>query len=364
MKYAALFPIVISSNYNGATATLQVPLQNDVPVYPCRLHLREGGNRLASLAAVTNPGGITTDAEGFVYIVESTGQWIHRISPDGAHHPTWAVKTETNVIARASYGLAVHQGYLYLSYSNSGRVVKIDLKNPSAGETTVISGVTGVFGLAIREGFLYLSSYYYGKVIRVPVTATDVTYKSPTHDYCRVSGARGICFDSNGSLYVAAYGAGIIFRYNRKGPPVPAITGLPPYLTDISINSQNELYVSFNATTEGIRKYTPDLLSYSSPYHPPQEAAASLIWGLSLTPTDTLLVGAYNSNEIFTVSQELVISPTIVRAQLGKRISSESFSAAACYPCTTGLVSPGETVENPALYVTAEPKQEQLLLWQ
>jgi hypothetical protein len=365
MNYAAPFPFIISSR--GATASLQQSLPGNRTTSLCRVPLQKKGTDLSSLATIPNPGGITTDAQGFIYITEATGPWIHRISPDGYHHATWAAKCETNAIARATYGLAVFQGFLYLSYSNSGRIVKIDLKNPAAGETTVLRGLVGSFGLAVHDGFLYIASYHSGKIIRVEATATNAVYKSTTHDYCRVSGARGICFDSHGALYVASYGAGTIFRYNRKGPPVAVITGLPVYVTDLRMNGQDELYISCNATTEGVRQYGADLASYSNP-HTLSQAAATLIWGISLTPADSLLVAAYNTNEVLGAVQHPALYPTHVHTQLGDAASPVSFSRPpsyiVCFFCRITLKPRSGQAEAPELssmHVILENDQIQLL---
>jgi sugar lactone lactonase YvrE len=365
MSYAAPFPFIISSK--GATASLQQSSPGNRTTALCRVPLQKKGTDLSALATIPNPGGITTDAQGFIYITEATGPWIHRISADGNHHRTWATKGETNGIARATYGLAVFQGFLYLSYSNSGKIVKIDLKNPAAGETIVLRGLVGAFGLAVYDGFLYIASYHSGQVIRLEATATNAVYKSTLHDYCRVSGARGICFDSQGALYIAAYGAGTIFRYNRKGPPVAVITGLPVYVTDLRMNSQDELYISFNSTTEGVRKYDAGLESYSNP-HTLSPAAAMLIWGISLTPGDSLLVAAYNANQLLGAIQHPALYPTHVHTQLGDAAALVSFSRPPSYiTCTSCKIAlkprsgPDEAPELSSMHLIIENDQIQLL---
>ena len=235
------------------------------------------------------PAGVAGDTDGNTYVVcadrDIETNYIYKICPDGTTDKQWAMVYKGEI-----YAMNIFQGFLYVSYfyldtdddTNMGLITKIDLANPSAGQTTVYSSVggEGLLSMAFKDGFLFVANYDKGKVLKINLTTAE------TIDYLLVESLFGICFDNNGNLFVASFDTGEILKYDGTDITT-VITGLVNP-SDVKIDQSGFLYVS-EYGSGGIKKYSPT--AYNSFVQVVPTGEENAIFGMNLAPNGSLVFG-------------------------------------------------------------------------
>ncbi|QNF33138.1 gliding motility-associated C-terminal domain-containing protein [Adhaeribacter swui] len=268
------------------------------PTLPSWLSLTQGQNTATQFGGtVEQPGGVAGDANGNIYVTQNEGTQIYKIQSDG---------TTTKWFNRGAgevYAMQIYQDYLYISYYNysTGKITKVNLNDPAAGETVVLPNVAGPLSIAIKDNYLYAALFNGGKIIKINPKTNTFT------DYLTIDNPFGIGFDNNGILYIAAYGSGKVFKYN--GTNLTEVLNGLTYPSDIKIDKNDNLYVS--SYGGGVRKYKPDLSSFV------QVSTNTQVWGMSLTPSGSLVFGDYSGNKILKLETGAVLSGTPKHSDVG-----------------------------------------------
>ena len=256
---------------------------------PAWLTLNNNGQSSATQfgGTIPQPGGISGDDVGNIYVTSLTTPTIYKIAPDGTT-ATWFTRQAGYV-----YGMYVYNNILYVSYyinNTTGRskITKINLANPAAGETDVyVSPTTNSVYLSMtyRAGFLYVAAYSQAKVVRINLANNAIS------DFVTgVSSPFGVGFNSQGILYIASYGMGAIYTFNpATNALTQVVTGLQSP-SDVKIDAYDNVYVS---GYQFVRKYTPTLSSFVTAY-----TAPGYVWGMSITPTGALVFGDNSANRV------------------------------------------------------------------
>lgn len=188
-----------------------------------------------SVARFTTPGGLAVDANGTVYVADTSLHVIRKITAEGVvttfagtpYTPAYADGTLASALFSYPRGIAIDTaGNLYITEIGNHLIRKI---TPS-GEVTTVAGTQGVpgsldgtginasfnkpDGIAVdANGNLYITDYMNNMIRKisplgvVTTLAGDVTPGGVdgVASAARFSGPMGISVDTNGNLYVAEY---------------------------------------------------------------------------------------------------------------------------------------------------------------
>ncbi|RDC58810.1 Ig-like domain-containing protein [Adhaeribacter pallidiroseus] len=266
------------------------------PTLPAWLSLTQGQNSATQFGGTINsPGGVAGDASGNIYVTSLSGNIIYKIHQDGTTS-SWFTRS-TGLV----YAMQVYQDYLYISNFSQNKITRVSLVNPSSGETDVITGISSPLSIGIKDDFLYAALYNGGKIIKINPTTKTFT------DYVSVNRAFGVGFDKNGSLYIASWDNQKVYKYNGANL-LDVLTGIAQ-ASDIKIDENDNIYVS--SSSGGVRKYKPDLSSYI------QVSANTSVWGMSLTPSGSLVFGDNGGNKILKLETGAVLSGTPKHSDVG-----------------------------------------------
>lgn len=261
-----------------------------------------------------NPGGVAGDAEGNYYVYqndygmysEASYSRIYKITPD-RKATLWATITHDNNNMEYgyswSYCMIIVDHYLYVSlyngyYENDNpAVIRLDMtqENPQA-ETVYSNSYAGILSMTYHDGYIYTANYWENKIGRIKVA--DNSYS----DYVtNINGPFGLGFTPDGTLLIASYIGGKVVKY-VDGQLSDAITGMS-YPSDVKIDKNGYVYVS--SATSNIRKYAPDLNSYTE-----IQSNGAYIYSMTLTPNGALVYSDIQHGYVYALQTGATLTGT------------------------------------------------------
>lgn len=190
-----------------------------------------------SAASLSGPSGLTTDVAGNLYISNSSGASVARVTPAGV------VNTYTATGLSDPYGLAfASDGTLYVANNGNGRVRKIGPGTTTGGTSSQLAVVGGFpNGIAVSSsGDIYVSD---GQSSILKVTPAGVVSTFATG----MVGPWQMAFDAAGDLYVANPGAqageGFVAKISPAGVTTVFLSGLNDS-RGLTFDNSGNLYVS------------------------------------------------------------------------------------------------------------------------
>ncbi|MBI4874531.1 MAG: hypothetical protein HY822_07855 [Acidobacteria bacterium] len=212
-----------------------------------------GDNGPATAALLWSPEKAITGPSGVIYISESEGHRIRRVSPSGVMTtfagtgtPGFAGDNDAATAAQLNgpTGMALDaQGNLYVADTRNGRIRRI---TPAGIITTVAGGAAGQQlsaprGLAFdAAGTLYITDSASGQLLQL-TTAGKLELIA-----VGLSSPGGIAVDSSGNLFIADSGHHVVQRLSVDGTSgVVAGSGVAGYAGDRGLATAPEARLSF-----------------------------------------------------------------------------------------------------------------------
>ena len=219
-------------------------------------------------------GGLTTDAEGYVYVSDSGNDRIQKFTPDGQFvekygMPSWQTTTDQDLAFYAPAGLAIdNTGYIYLADNGLSRIVKFansllfaNWGGPSRDEGKFYkpSGVaTG------SDGYLYVLDYGNDRVQKFTSDGKFIgKWGTNGQGLGEFAHPEGIAVDSSGYVYVADTSNHRIQKFTSDGDFIREWgtqgQGLGElfYPHGITVDGSGYVYVS-DTDNDRIQKFNPD----------------------------------------------------------------------------------------------------------
>jgi sugar lactone lactonase YvrE len=185
----------------------------------------------------SRPAGVVIDSAGNLFVVNLLTGVVNRITPSGV------VGNFASAPGYAS-GIAIGPGsYVYVSFYSDGTVKRV----PPGGGTmsTYVSNLSNPSGLCFdSQGNLYIANHNSNTVQVVSPTGVDSVFASG------FAGPVGLVFDGTGSLYVANRYSNSISKVTKEGT-------ITTYAHDIAVphslafDTNADLYVSESGATLG-----------------------------------------------------------------------------------------------------------------
>ena len=246
---------------------------------------------------IAGPGGIAVDNDGNIYIAELLGSSIYKITPSGEKI------TFATVNANAKYSLLVVESTLYISYYGLNKITKIDLNNPSAGETDFIASIINPTGMVVKDGYIYVAQYVPNKVSKINLSDSTVS------DY--VTGTVrpfSLGFASNGDLYIANYDDKYLSRYSNS-VLTTNIQVFAEHPTSIKIDKNDNIYVGTYGL--GVKKISSDLSTKTD------ISASGDVWGITFNSDEMLIWGVANENKVVKLETKTLLNGTPTNTEVG-----------------------------------------------
>ena len=291
------YAMTASDADNGATLTFSVKTGTTLPAW---LSLGTGSTSPTEIATgLGQLGGMAIDTNGNLYVAVLSGTTIYKITPAGVRSD-WAVVNASN-----KYGMLVEGDYLYISYWSLGKITRILLSNPGAGESDWKTGLgnNGPLSMTVRNGELYVATYGQGQIKKINMTTLAVS------NHVATASAFGLTFNSSGTLFIANYNDNYISKYEGTTltTNIKAIGASP---SDIKLDANNNLYVS-TGSGGGLKKISSDLATTTA-----IGATTDTIWGLSLDANGALAWGTAGG-KVYKLSTGAVLSGTPTNDHVG-----------------------------------------------
>ncbi|TDO19066.1 MBG domain-containing protein [Pedobacter duraquae] len=282
------------------------PLTITATTLPSWLTIAQGASTGTAIGTPTNGGsGVAVDAQGNLYIV--TSNQIYKITPAGVK-TLWATKT-----SGITYNLAINGNYLYIGYYGScGSLIKrMKLDDPAAGEEVVVNNanLSGGMGMTFRDGYMYFSAYSCRSIGRLNLTTLQ---SSVFASGLPNAGPWGLDFAENGDLYVAMMYTNTLIKFaaGTTTNPTTLLSGLPGAPSDVKIDKNGYVYVSFYGGSVGVRRYTKDLSSFIT-------VGSGDVLGMALSAQGTLSYATYSIGQAYKLETGAVLSGTPTHANVG-----------------------------------------------
>lgn len=227
-------------------------------------------------ASFNGPGGIATDAAGNIYVADTEGNVIRKITPDGTVTTlagTGAAGDDNGAPGTATFnkplGIAVdNTGFVYVTEEGSCLIRKIstsgNVSRFAGGNcgNTVGTTLTAMFshpqGLAVdRVGNIYVADYGNNRVCKIDA-AGKVTAFLRSNRFFNFQGLAGVALDSQGNLYVSDSGNNQIIKVEAGTNTISALTGENSGLNlplGVATDGNGNLYVA-NSNANNIVKVT------------------------------------------------------------------------------------------------------------
>jgi uncharacterized repeat protein (TIGR01451 family) len=325
-----------------------------------------GDGAPATSAQLSYPHGVSMDADGSLYIADTSNGRIRKVTPDGVIHTVAGTGLfgfsgdggpATSALLRQPQTVVVSDGSLYIADYNNGRVRKV---TPD-GVIHTVAG-TGSFGfsgdggpatsarfnaplgIAVEAGGnLYIADNYNGRVRKVtPDGVIQTVVGRDTNGFSGDGGPAasalfnspfGIAVDTAGNLYIADYmnnrvrkvtpdrvistvaGNGIFGFAGDGGPATSAQLRSP---TSVAVDAAGNLYIGDRGNNR-VRKVTPDGVirtiagdgseGFRGDGGPATSASlSSLIYGITVDAGGNLYIADLGTGRVRKVTPEGVIN--------------------------------------------------------
>ncbi|MBA6293663.1 tandem-95 repeat protein [Colwellia sp. MB3u-70] len=280
---------------------------------------------------ITGPGGVAMDAAGNIYVAGLSGTTIFKITPDGTQ------TSFATVASSSKYGMLVIGSTLYVSYYNLNKITKIDLNNPSAGESDWINPIRDPLAMLEKDGFLYVAQYSANKVSKIDLSDDSVTDVVTGTPY-----PFGIGFSKDGTLYIASYNNKYISSF--KDDVLSAnIKSFGSSLSDIKIDNNDNIYVS--SFGSGVKRIPPDLSTTID------ISTTGRVWGMSLAPSGALIWGINDANKVVKLETGTILSGTPTNDDVGDHdicltVTDATNNVDQCFTLTVNNVNDAPVAAN------------------
>lgn len=146
------------------------------------------------------------------------------------------------------WGLAVDNGYLYVSNNNTSKITKISIVNPTTDYTNSWAQLSGsIIGITIVDGFAYVSCSSVGAVAKVSLSDPSVMDANWANSLQGITNPSAICNDGTW-IYVANYDTFKICKISISDPQNTFNVNIFPALTSNALAGltilNNYLYVA------------------------------------------------------------------------------------------------------------------------
>ncbi|CAH9050682.1 Virginiamycin B lyase [Pseudoalteromonas holothuriae] len=244
---------------------------------------------------IISPGGAGRDEQGNTYVAELNGSSIFKIAPNRVKSPFATVETSRK------FGLLVHDGYLYISYYDLGKITRIELSNPQQGERNFTS-LSGPLSMTVKDGAMYVAQYRENKISKIDMATQAVsTYTTLTRPF-------GLGFDSKNNLFIASYGERSIYKYGGVGGQSVKVAdfsndGNVRSISDIKVDANDNLYISTYGT--GVKKLlATDLTKVLN------ITTTGNVWSMTLSSEGVLGWAANDEGKVYSLSTGAVLTGT------------------------------------------------------
>jgi hypothetical protein len=267
----------------SATDSNSQPLTWTAPTLPSWLNFSASG--LARAVDFVNsaggqPGGVGYDeVTGITYYGTLGGSTIYKV--DAAGNKSAFGVQPSPCYPYGSFVIRNSRLYVPCYSAVASSIVSYDLTDTtgSAAATNLHTGTQGFIALAVRNNVLYASNFSQSKIYTVDWNTGAITLFWDTSTD-GVTGPYGMMVDSNGDLYVAAYGSGNVKKKSLSGT-VSTLVSSGSATTDIKKGLNGKFYVSNAAGS--LKIYPPD---FSTP-----ETVNVRSWGMTFNNSGTLILG-------------------------------------------------------------------------
>jgi len=204
---------------------------------------------LLDVFAAFQPVGLTITPDGIMFIGNNLALnglgYAGSIQKINLSTPTqsdfyWASRLD-GIDINGTWGLAVDNGYLYATNSNSHQITKISITNPKTDYTNSwvqLGGSTD--GITIFNGFAYICCSV-GAVVKVSLSNPSVINANWANSLQGVTSPSAICNDGTW-IYVANYGSARICKISISDPQNDFSADIFPALTESALSGITILY--------------------------------------------------------------------------------------------------------------------------
>jgi mucin-19 len=288
-----------------------------------------------SVAKLNTPRALAFDESGNLYVAQTGGGAIRKISADGTTVSTLVQTTTADGVTTTYFtnpwGMAYHNGFLYVTEVGSStaghKVSKVDI---ASGLVTVFAGsgtlgfadgtgiaaqFSGPRGIVVdANGIVYVADYSNNKIRKITTDGVVTTIAGAGTNNVSTDGIgaaaafrspAGLTCDGMGNLYVADAGSSLIRKVavdvNPNANPYSVSPALPAGLT---LNTQTGV-ISGKPTAEALAAdYTITATNATGSSQAILNLTVNLASGLGNVLTNPLIVSA-NKNSVIRIQGEV-----------------------------------------------------------
>ena len=188
----------------------------------------DGGTRIAALPGDAVPNGIAIDERGHVYVADSFGGVIWKVSSTGGDAQVWLRHpwlTPRPLVGRypGANGLQFANGAVYVAVSDRGLLLRIPVAadGGAGGPEVVTSGLPADDFAIARDGTIYATTHPFDTVVRLTPDGRRVVVAGAGQG---VIGPTAAAFAKDGALIVVTDGG--LYRPSPGVEPVPTVVRL------------------------------------------------------------------------------------------------------------------------------------------
>lgn len=248
-----------------------------------------------SQMSMIKPWGITRDSSDTIYVVETDGSNIYKITPNGTTTIFATVSTSRKDGVLLAYNATDNKTYLYISYFQADKITKIDMSNVGAGESDFIIGINSPETMVEKNGFIYVTQYHSNKISKISSNGTVSDYITG------IDGPSSLYFTENGELYVTLFRGKSLIRFakNSVTSPTTLLSNSTKELSDVKVDKEGNIYLA--TRLDGVQKYTPSMTNLES---------TDDVRAMIFNSKGELLYNIYNKNKLVKLDNSYKIIGT------------------------------------------------------